>query len=155
MCSELNGQIEELITQFTDVLSAELVVDWNLKKRGKTTVIEIIADKPGGGITIGECALINKSVVRGIEEKQWFGGDFVIEVSSPGLDRALKTRNDFHRAIGREIRVHLLEPVEGKVEYKGKISEVNEGQVLINYNGQIITIPLKHISKAVQIIEGV
>jgi len=152
MRSELNEQIEAMITHFAGEHSAELI-EWNLKKRGSTVVVDITADRSNGGITIDECTSINKQVVRGIEEKQWFGDDFVVEVSSPGLDRELKTFNDFLRAVGRKVRIHLKEPVEGKVEHHGKITKVEENQVLIHKNDQTITIPLEHISKAVQIIE--
>jgi len=152
MRSELTEQIAALIANITGELSAELI-EWNLKKRGNTVVVDIIADKPNGGITIDECTSINKQVVRGIEVKQWFNDDFVVEVSSPGLDRELKTLNDFLRAVGRKVRIHLREPIEGKVEHHGKITKVGENQVLIRKNEQTITIPLKHISKAVQVIE--
>ncbi|MCH7680603.1 hypothetical protein IID10_14770 [candidate division KSB1 bacterium] len=151
MHSELTAQLEALIKQLTEELSTELV-DWNLKKRGKTVVINIIADKFNGGITIDECTSINKRVVGGIEEKQWFGDNFVVEVSSPGLDRTLKTFNDFTRAIGRKVRVHLEAPVEGKVEHHGKISGVHDNQILIKNNDKTITIPLACITKAVQMI---
>jgi len=152
MHSELTEQIETLIREMTEGLSTELV-EWNLKKRGNTIVIDIIADKPNGGNTIDECTSINKHVVGGIEEKQWFGEDFVVEVSSPGLDRALETFNDFSRAVGRKVRVHLSELVEGKVEHHGKISGVHDDHVLIQKNDQTITIPLKIITKAVQVLE--
>ena len=152
MCNELNEQIEALITHFTRELSIELI-EWNLKKRGNTVVVDIIADKPNGGITIDECTSINKQVVRGIEEKQWFNDDFVVEVSSPGLDRELKTLNDFLRAVGRKVRIHLKEPVEGKVEHHGEITKVGENRVSIYKNDQTIVIPLEYISKAVQVID--
>jgi len=152
MHSELTTQLEALIKQLTEELSTELI-EWNLKKRGKTVVIDIITDKLNGGITINECTSINKQVVRAVEEKQWFGDNFVVEVSSPGLDRALKTFNDFARAVGRRIRVHLEEPVEGKVEHHGKISGVQDNQILIQNNGKTIIIPLDCITKAVQIID--
>jgi len=152
MHSELTEQLEELIKKLTDELSTELV-ELNLKTRGTTVVIDIIADKLGGGITIDECTSINKLVVRNVEEKQWFGEDFVVEVSSPGLDRTLKTFNDFARAVGRKVRVHLNEPVEGKVEHHGKISGVQDDQILIQNKDKTITIPLELISKAVQVID--
>jgi len=152
MHNELTAQLEVLIKQLTEELSTELV-EWNLKKRGKTVVIDIIADKLKGGITIDECTSINKQVVRGVEEKQWFGDNFVVEVSSPGLDRTLKTFNDFARAVGRKVRVHLNGPVEGKVEYHGKILELQDNEILIQNNDKTIIIPLECITKAVQIIE--
>ena len=58
-----------------------------MKQRGKTVVVDIIADKCNGGITVDECTAINKQVVCAIENRQWFGEDFIVEVSSPGLDK--------------------------------------------------------------------
>jgi len=153
MHSELKAQLEALIKQLTEELSSELI-ELNLKKRGKTVVIDIIADKLNGGITIDECISINKKVVESVEEEQWFGDNFVVEVSSPGLDRTLKSFSDFARAVGRKVRVHLEKPVEGKVEHHGKISGVQDNQILIQNNGKTIMIPLECITKAVQIIEN-
>ena len=151
MCDKLTEQIETLIMPYIEELSAELV-ELNVKHRGKTVMIDIVADRPGG-ITIGECTFINKKVNRQIEKKQWFGEDYVVGVASPGLDRALTTSKDFSRALGREVRFHLLEEVEGKVEHLGEVLEVKENEVLIKTKDKTITIPLGAISKAVQVIE--
>lgn len=152
MRDELTGRVETLITPFIEELCAELV-ELNIKRRGKTVVFNILADKPGGGITIDECTYINKKVAQAIEKRQWFGEDYVVEVFSPGLDRALKTSKDFSRVLGRKVRIHLLEPIEDKVEHLGEVTEVKENQVLIQKNGKTITIPLEYITKAVQMIE--
>ena len=151
MRDKLTEQIEALIMPYIEELSAELV-ELNVKHRGKTVMIEVVADRPGG-ITIGECTLMNKKADREIENKQWFGEDYVIEVSSPGLDRPLKTSADFSRAIGREVRFHLLEAVEGKVEHLGVVLEVKKEEILVNTNDKTITVPLETISKAVQVIK--
>ena len=151
MCDKLTEQIKALIMPYIDELSAELV-ELNVKHSGKTVVIDIIADRPGG-ITAGECACINKKVNRDIEEKQWFGEDYVVEVASPGLDRDLKTAKDFSRVLSRRIRVHLLETIEEKVEHLGEVVEVTESEILIKTKDRTITIPLGCISKAVQVIE--
>ena len=151
MHDTLTEQIEALIMPFIDELSVELI-ELNVRRRGKTVIVDIIVDRPEGGITIGECTRINKKVNRGIEEKQWFGEDYEVDVSSPGLDRALRTQKDFLRVLGREVRFHLLEPVEGKVEQLGEVYEVNESQILIKKKEKIVTIPLKDISKAAQVI---
>ena len=150
MREPLTEQMEALIIPHINELSAELV-ELNIKHRGNTVVIDIIADKRGG-ITIGECALINKKIDHTIEEKQWFGEDYVVEVSSPGLDRALKTSKDFTRVIGRSVRFHLSKPVEGKIEYLGVVIEVKEDKILLKKDDQTIIVPLEHISKAVQVI---
>jgi len=152
MNSELTEKIEALIRRNLEEISAELV-EFNIKRRGRTVVIDIIADKPNGGITIGECASVNKGINRAIEKKRWLDDNYIVEVASPGLDRTLKTPRDFERVLGRRVRVHLLEAVEGKVEHHGDVAEVNEDQILIRTNEKIIIIPLKYISKAVQVIE--
>lgn len=152
MRDELIVEIEALISASIEELSIELV-EFNIKHRRNTVVIDIIADKPGGGITVDECTALNKSVNRSIEKRQWFGEDYVVEVSSPGLDRPLKTSKDFARVLERKVRVHLLEPVEGKVEHHGDVVKVKENKILIKTDGGTITIPLECISMAVQVIE--
>lgn len=151
MHDKLTEQVSALIMPYIEELSAELV-ELDVKYRGNTVVIGIVADRPGG-ITIGECAFINKKVDRQIEERQWFGGDYAVEVSSPGLDRAIETQKDFSRVLGREVRFYLRAAVEGKVEYVGRVVEALEDQILVNTNNKNITIPLGSISKAVQVIK--
>lgn len=132
--------------------------------------IQVLVDKPEGGITIDECSLINKHLNEDLIESQILGDEYTIEVSSPGLDRPLKTKKDFFRVVGRKVRFHLLEPQEKKLEYHGTIEEVQEDNIVINLitqngskkvskkNKQMVTdlkqvrIPLKNISKAIQIV---
>ena len=151
MRDKMTEQVEDLVMPYIEELSAELV-ELNVRHQGKIVVVDIIADRPGG-ITIGECTFINKKVSQGIEKKQWFGEDYVVEVASPGLDRAIKTPKDFSRVLGRKVRIHLLEAVEGKVEHHGEVAHVQENEILIRTKDKNITIPLKIISKAVQVIE--
>jgi ribosome maturation factor RimP len=149
---KLTEQIETLIMPCITALSAELV-ELSVNRHQGRVVVGIIADRPGGGITMGECTSINKEIGRVFEQRQILGEDYVVEVSSPGLDRALKTSRDFARAVGRKVRVHLSVPVDEKVEYCGKVTEAQAESVFIQTRNKIITIPLKHISKAVQVIE--
>lgn len=147
----MTEQVRALIMPYIDEVAAELV-ELRLKHRGKTVVVDIIADRPNG-ITIGDCAFVNKKVDRALEKRQWFGEDYVVEVASPGLDRPLETPKDFSRVIGRKVRIHLLEAVEGKVEHHGDIMEVKEDKISIKTKDKTISIPLKIISTAVQMIE--
>ena len=152
MRDDLKEQVEALIMPVLNELSAELV-DLQIRHKNKTVVVDIVADRPGG-ITIGECSFINKKVDQAIEKKQWFGEDYIVEVASPGLDRPLVTIRDFERVQGRIVRFHLLEKVGGKLEHSGKVENIENEQVLIKMkDDSIIAVPLKIISKAVQVIE--
>lgn len=152
MRDELTEKIEALIMPCLRESSLELV-ELNVHRRGKTVTVDIVADRADGGITIEECAALNKMIDRAIEKRQWFGDDYLVEVASPGLDRPLTTAKDFLRVLGRKVRVHLVEPLDGKVEHHGEVKEAGEHQIMIKKKDKTILIPLTRIAKAVQVIE--
>lgn len=153
MRDELTEKIEALIMPCIRESSVELI-ELNIHRRGKMVIIDIVADRADGGITIDECAALNKMIDRAIEKRQWFGDDYIVEVASPGLDRPLKTAEDFLRVLGRKVRIHLVESIDGKVEHHGEVKEASEDQIMIKTKDKAILIPLPHIAKAVQVIEA-
>ena len=148
---ELTDEIGSLIAPILTELTAELV-ELNIKRRGDTVVVDVIADKPSGGITLDECAYINRQIVKKLEPGNLLGDDYVVEVSSPGLDRALKTSKDFMRVRGRNVRFHLKQAVENMIEHQGRVTDVAGDFVSIVIQGKTVMIPLDAISKAVQVI---
>ena len=150
MFDTITAQIEDIIKPFIEDRLLELV-EISVKPRNKSVMIQILADRPYGGITVDECAAINRYLVGKIDECQLVN-DYTVEVSSPGLDRPLKTTKDFLRVIGREVRFYLLEPVENKREYAGIIQEIQDNCVVVQSTEGTIVIPLEKIGKATQII---
>ena len=114
--------------------------------------IEILIDRPAGGISLEECALVNKRVSEELELAQSITVDFDLVVASPGLDRLLKNEKDFKRVMNVRVRFVLTEKVEGKGEYSGKVKEVRSEDVLVATKKLEIRIPYSKILKAVQII---
>ena len=112
---KLTEDIERLIMPCIKKLFVELI-ELRIKHRGKTVIVDVTADKPQGGITLGECSIVNKHIAKKIEEKGLIEDPYEVEVASPGLDRPLVTEKDFTRVIGRSVRFHLLEPIEEKCE---------------------------------------
>ena len=118
------------------------IIELKIHPRATMLSIDITADKIDGRITIDECAGLNKTLSRAIEEQNLIAGGWSVEVSSPGLDRELKTFNDFKRLPGARIRVHLSHDIGGKKEYEGVVEEVTEEKmVLASPKGQRIEIP--------------
>ncbi len=121
-------------------------------RSGKRSIARVIVDKKGG-ITVNECGRIAKelSVLSLVEAD--LPDNLLIEVSSPGIDRPLKSEADFIRKEGRHIRLlYLIEGAEKELE--GIINSVNSGQlVLLGKNGEKTEIPLTAIIKAKQIIK--
>ena len=119
---------------------------------GRDLVIRILADRPEGGITIAECANINKEIIRVLDETDVLQQSYILEVSSPGLDRPLKTKSDFNRCKGKLVHFFLSQPINGKWEPPGIINEVRDDSVIIKINEEILEIPLSIINRGKQLL---
>lgn len=126
------------------------------KNQAHMTVLEVLADRPDGGITLDECGRLNRELGEMLEQSGLLGSSYTLDVSSPGMDRPLSTAADFRRSQGRDVRFFLGEPVEGKIEYCGRIEDVKETSVWVRIKDKkeekIIEIPLQNINKAKQVI---
>ncbi len=147
---ELKERLEAFVLSQID--DAFELVELRVKGHENARMIEILADKKEGKITIEECALLNKRLSQAIEDGNILDGDYSFEVSSPGLDRSLKTRRDFERVLGKDVRFHLLELIEGKLEHSGEIIEVTDNGVVVGIKAGKIILPLNKINKAVLIL---
>jgi ribosome maturation factor RimP len=117
-----------------------------------TLVLVILADRPHGGITLKECIELNKSISIILDEKDILQERFILEVSSPGLDRPLVRKEDFLRCSNKEVRFFLNEPINEKMELQGTISKVEDDAVYIAMQEEIFKVPLIRIIRAKQIV---
>ena len=115
-------------------------------------VLIILADRPQGGITLQECTELNKSISIILDEKNILQERFILEVSSPGLDRPLVRKEDFLRCRNKEVRFFLNEPMNEKMELQGKISKVEDDAVYIAMQEEILKVPLIRITRAKQVV---
>lgn len=151
MSEELIQKTRDLILSRTGPTSMD-IIELNIRQRAGTFIIDVIADRQEGGITLQECAMLNTHIVKELERTQILGEEFEVAVASPGLDRPLRTRKDFERVMGRCIRFHLQQPYAHKLEYAGIMKEIKEEAVIIDSRNQMIELRLDNIHKAVQII---
>jgi ribosome maturation factor RimP len=157
--------LKELISLRLGQENLELV-DLFFNQEGRKLILRILVDKPAGnglastsqshkpegGITLGQCALLNRQLGVLLEEKNIIAGDYILEVSSPGLDRRLSTQKDFLRCLNKEVVFFLNDLVNGKCQWQGLVSKVDERSVFIQNSGQILEIPLVKINKAQLVI---
>ncbi|MCM8800505.1 MAG: ribosome maturation factor RimP [Candidatus Omnitrophica bacterium] len=129
------------------------LVDLVYRYEGRTLVLRILVDKPEGGITLQECAQLNNELSKVLDEEDILKESYILEVSSPGLDRPLKTKSDFLRCINRRVRVSLKDPCQGKREWVGVITKVEEDSVIIEIEKRSIQLPLSEIIQAKQLID--
>lgn len=145
----LIAELEHLIREFLEVRCLDLV-ELSCRRQGSAMVVCILADKPTGGITIAECTDLNRSIGDLFEEKEIMQGHYILEVNSPGLDRSLKTKQDFTRCLNRQVKFFLAQPINGTMELTGLVQEVFDDAVEISDQKGIIRIPYAIITKAKQ-----
>ncbi len=147
--------INELTVSIGDCIKARglSLVDIIFRQEGRDLVLKVLVDRPEGGISVGECAGVNNAISSILEEKDTLRERYVLEVSSPGLDRPLKTTADFSRCINKKVKFFFSEPVGEKWELDGIIKEAKDDSVVVEAQSGIIEIPLVKITKAKQILE--
>ena len=137
--ADLYGLIEKTITQ----LGYELA-DLEVSNRGK--LLRLFIDKPEG-ITIDDCVLVSNQLGNVLAVENDIDYDR-LEVSSPGLDRALKKESDFIRFLESKATVKVRMPIEGRKNFLGVLKSVEDGDLLIDVEGVVFKIELNNIDKA-------
>ncbi len=94
----------------------------------------IYADKPGG-LGLDDCEKISRLIDPIIDEKDPIEESYCLCVSSPGLDRPLKTARDFARSLGKMVDIRLYRPMDGKKEWTGLLKNHDQNSVVIEIEG--------------------
>ena len=102
-----------------------------------------------GGVTLGDCESVSREIEAVLDVEDPIPSSYTLEVSSPGLDRPLKSPGDFKRFSGRTARVITSRPIENQTFFVGEIIEAGDVDiVLLLPKGKKVTIPYKDISRA-------
>lgn len=128
------------------------IVEFKLFRQGSDCVVRITADYPSGGITLADCGRLNRQFRLYLEDRGAWGDDFTLEVISPGLDRKLKTREDFSRVIGRNLSIWLNQPYFEKTYIEGSLRNVIQDNIIVEAEDEL-KIPLASVQCAKQRIE--
>ncbi|MGP9790383.1 ribosome maturation factor RimP [Roseinatronobacter sp. NSM] len=112
---------------------------------GKTRTLQIMADRPQGGIEVEDCAKISTAVSAVLDVEDPLEDAYVLEVSSPGIDRPLTRLKDFDVWNGYEARVETTELIDGRRRFRGILAGIDGDEVLIEIeeNGEALTIGLQ------------
>jgi len=148
---EIIEEIKNTIDSYLEARQFYLVEMRHFYQAGNL-VLRILVDRPEGGISVGECAGLNRDICSILDEKDVLKEGYILEVSSPGLDRPLVRKEDFLRCRNKEVRFFLNEPINEKMELQGKISKVEDDAVYIAMQEEIFKVPLIRILRAKQIV---
>ena len=145
-------RLSALIEPLVALDGAELV-DVEVAGSRKKPVVRVYVDRPGG-IGVDDCARISRLLEVGLETAAAVPETYVIEVSSPGLDRPLRERRHFERYVGRDVEVRLFAPRDGRRRIVGTLEGVADADAgsfaitVVDPGGERWTFAERDIAKA-------
>jgi ribosome maturation factor RimP len=112
---------------------------------GKTRTLQVMADRPEGGIEVEDCARISTALSALLDVEDPIEDNYILEVSSPGIDRPLTRLKDFDLWAGHEARLETEELIDGRRRFKGTLAGTESEEVLIEIEegGATVTIGLR------------
>jgi len=148
MRQELTDKIWEIADQVARTASLE-VVDIEFLGGGKHRVLRVFIDKDGG-VTHSDCEAISSGISEIVDTTDLIpGGEYTLEVSSPGVERRLSRPRDFDKAIGKKVKVVLREPMSNSTTWIGVLQAFAANVLTVETaDGKTAQIPLDSVKKA-------
>jgi len=118
---------------------------------GRKPTLQIMAERPDGSMSVEDCAILSREVSALLDVEDPIAGEFLLEVSSPGIDRPLTRAKDFERWAGFDVKVELHPSLdETRRRYKGRLHGVEDGSVLLTpvEETEVVRLSLDDINKA-------
>lgn len=135
--------VTEAVAPVLGTLGVELV---DVEHRG--AVVRVVVDE-GGGIGLDRVAEVTQAVSRALDEADPLPGRYTLEVSSPGLERPLRTPDHFARAVGRKVTVKTTSTFSGERRLTGELLSANEGRIVVRGEGPgDVAIPFEAVERA-------
>lgn len=142
----IDRKLAEIIQPVIEGLGYELV---RVRMQGgKTKALQIMAERPDGGIEVDDCAKISTAVSAVLDVEDPFEDPYALEVSSPGIDRPLTRFKDFDMWNGYEAKIETDELVDGRRRFKGALAGTNEDEILITIAEGTIGLKFEWLSDA-------
>jgi ribosome maturation factor RimP len=131
------------------------IFDVELKREGGEQVLRVVVDRPGPAATpeesvsIEDCARVAEDLGTLLDVEDVMPGGYTVEVSSPGLDRPLRTAEDYRRFAGRWAKIVTAEPVNRQTAFAGRVKGIEGDDVLFESEGKkLVKLPLRLIRRA-------
>jgi ribosome maturation factor RimP len=142
----LRDQLRELLAPVVAGLGYQL---WELEflPRSGGGLLRVYIDS-ANGITLDDCERVSHAVSETMDAADPIPSHYTLEVSSPGLDRVLRTREHFERFAGERVRLEMMQPIEGRKRFAGRLLGVGESEITLELETGRISLPIEDIHRA-------
>ena len=139
-------ELTRLLEPAIERLGYELC-DLEVKLGGRDGYLRVFIDKPEG-IALEDCEVVSRQVSAMLDVEDPLPGNYSLEVSSPGLDRRLSKPAHFQQFLGKEVKIKLRFPQDGRRNFRGPIVAADEENVEVEVDGETYKLPIKTIELA-------
>ncbi len=146
MGMEITARLRQLLEPAVALHGCELVAV-EYFPQGNNQTLRVYIDKQDG-VTVDDCERVSHQISGVLDVEDPIAGHYLLEVSSPGLDRPLEGARDFERFRGREVRLRLHAALNGQRNFKGLLMGLRGAQVVLEVDGREIELPLRDIDRA-------
>jgi ribosome maturation factor RimP len=118
----------------------------------KRKTLQVMAERADGTMNVDDCASLSRALSEVLEAADPLPDEFVLEVSSPGIDRPLTSEGDFARFAGHDAKVEMTQAVDGRKRFKGALAGLDGTDVLMDVTGENgtmrVRLPFGNIAEA-------
>ncbi len=143
---EITSRAEHAVLPVVESLGLRLVECEFVNDHG--WILRLYIERPEGPVTIEDCQKASRAVSAVLDVEDVVKARYALEVSSPGLNRPLKTAADFQRFVGELVRLKTAEPIDGRANYFGTLKGMDGDSILMNVDGVDHRIPMDKLGKA-------
>ncbi len=142
-----DSKIRQLLQPVVEALGCEL---WgvDLQTGAKTKLLRIYIDKDNDLVGIEDCERVSRQASSILDVEDAINGDYILEVSSPGMDRPLYEIGQYEKYVGEDISLRLRFPYEGRRNFKGRLTGVDGDEIILVVTDHEYLFPVEGIEKA-------
>ena len=143
---DVGERLWETLEPYLEAEGVELD-DLDVRGRGNGRLVRVTVDAPGG-LGVDRIAALSRGVSRLLDEQDPVSGAYTLEVSSPGLERPLRRPSHFEKAVGREVDVKTVEPIDGAQRHRGVLERIDDSALRLVVDGAERAIPMGSVAQA-------
>jgi len=145
------SKMEKIVYNIAEPLILEIgleLVEVNYIKEGSNWILRIFIENTEGDIGLKECEKVSRILSDELDNEDIISGAYILEVSSPGIERPLKSKEDYIKYRGELISLSLYAPINGEKKYTGKLKGYENDEILLEIKKGVIKLPLNKIADA-------
>lgn len=140
MSSAIAKVAEELAVPILDELKLELV-DLQFVKEGKNHFLRVFIDSPQG-VDLDTCTAVSEKLSKALDQRDPIKEAYFLEVSSAGAERPLKRKEDYRRALGKQVCLTTYIPINGSKVFEGRLTAIDDESVTVSVKNKTAVVPV-------------